>query len=156
MRTRTITSYGVTLTEAKYYLRVDTTDEDSLIDSLCTASYEQVTAECNRDFLPATYSLNIFSSSGDLFLSTQTVNSASLGTLNEVNGTWFSYVEDTYTGPLVFTVADSGSVPNGVKVAQLMLVANWFENRGPAVENRLNNVPYAVEALLSPYKLIKP
>jgi hypothetical protein len=24
------------------------------------------------------------------------------------------------------------------------------------VENRLNNVPYAVEALLSPYKLIKP
>lgn len=160
MRTRTnIASYGPSLTEAKNYLRVEFSEDDTLISSLITASYEQVTAECNRDFTACTHSMYVWSSSGDIFLSTQTVNNVSTGSLKEYAGSWYSYIPegDYFTGNITFTVANSGSIPNNVKIAQMILVNNWYENRMPqTIGASASPVSYTVDALLSPYKLIKP
>jgi hypothetical protein len=160
MRTTTnISSYGPTLTEAKNYLRVDINDDDALISALITASYDQVVAECNRDFSPCTHSINVFSSSGDIFLSTQTVNTVSTGSLKEYAGSWYTYIpEDQYfSGIISFTVASGSNIPSNVKIAQMMLINSFYENRLPeAVGVSTSPLSYSVQALLSPYKLIKP
>lgn len=159
MRTTTnILSFGPTLTEAKNYLRVDINDDDILISALITASYEQVVAECNRDFSPCTHSINVFSSSGDIFLSTQTVNSVSTGSLKEYAGSWYTYIDSVdYSGNISFTVAKNSTIPANVKIAQMMLINSFYENRLPeSVGVSTSPLSYSVQALLSPYKLIKP
>jgi len=160
MRTRTnISNYGPTLTEAKNYLRVQFNDDDTLISSLITASYEQVTAECNRDFTACTHSMYVWSSSGDIFLSTQTVNTVSTGSLKEVASSWYSYITEGeyFTGNISFTVASGSTIPTNVRIAQMILVNNWYENRLPqAIGVSTAPLNYTVDALLSPYKLVKP
>ena len=153
MRTRTIANYGLTVSESKNYLKVEVSDDDALIEALVTASYEQVTAECNRDFFATQYTMSVWSSSGDIFLSTQTVDNVSTGSLKEVNGSWYTYIDSTYSGDISFSVASSGSLPKGVKVAQMMLINNWYENRLPQVFG-VSSAPleFSVNALLSPYK----
>src|SRR6188474_1243413 len=133
MRNRTISSYGLSVSESKNYLRVETDEDDYLIDSLITASYEQVSAECNRDFTPATYSMNVYSSSGYIFLTCQTVDSCTVGSARELGGAWYSFIDNSYSGNITFTVADGQDVPKNVKVAQMILVNNWYENRLPQV-----------------------
>jgi len=159
MRNRTnISSYGPSLVDAKNYLRVDISDDDVLISSLITASYEQVTAECNRDFSPCTHSMYVWSSSGDLFLSTQTVNTVSTGSLKEFAGSWYTYIPENeyFTGTISFTVASGGLIPTNVKIAQMMLVNSFYENRLPqAIGVSTSPLSYSVAALLNPYRLIK-
>ena len=157
--TSNIAFYGPTLTEAKTYLRVDDTNEDSLISALITASYDQVVAECNRSFAPCTQSFNAFSSSGYIFLSTQTVNTVSTGSLTLNDGSWYSYIPDGeyYSGPVVFTVGSGSVIPSNVKIAQMMLVNSFYENRLPeAIGVSTSPLSFTVNALLNPYKLIKP
>jgi hypothetical protein len=158
MRTTTgITNYGMTLDEAKLYLRIDTTDEDDLLSALITASYDQVIAECNRDFSPCTHSFNVASSSGDIFLTTQDVDTVSQGELKEVAGSWYTYIPSTYSGAIEYTVCDGSAYPNNVRIAQMILVSNWFENRLPqAIGVSTSPLDFSVNAMLSPYKLIKP
>lgn len=160
MRTTTnISSYGPTLTEAKNYLRVDINNDDALISALITASYDQVTAECNRQFSPCTQSMNVWSSSGDIFVSTQTVNSISTGSLKEYAGSWYTYIPEGeyFTGNISFTVASGSTIPANVKIAQMMLINSFYENRLPeSVGVSTSPLSYSVQALLSPYKLVKP
>ena len=160
MRTITnISSYGPTLTESKLYLRVDITNDDALISALITASYDQVTAECNRQFSPCTQSMTVFSSSGDIFLSTQTVNTVSTGSLKEYAGSWYTYIPEGefFTGNISFTVASGSTIPSNVKIAQQMLVNSFYENRLPeSIGVSTSPLSYSVQALLSPYKLIRP
>jgi hypothetical protein len=48
-------------------------------------------------------------------------------------------------------------VPGNVKVAQMMLVNSFYENRLPeAIGNITSPLSFSVGALLSPYKLTKP
>lgn len=151
--------FGPTLAEAKEYLRVDDNIEDSLISMLITASYEQVTAECNRQFAPCTQSFNVVSSSGYIFLSTQTVDTVSTGSLYlDADSSQYVYFQDIFSGPIVFTQASaSNSVPNNVKVAQMMLVDSFYENRLPdSMGVSTSPISFTVNTLLNPYKLIKP
>ena len=160
MRTTTnIQSYGPTLTEAKNYLRVDISNDDTLISALITASYDQVTAECNRQFNPCTQSMTVFSSSGDIFLSTQTVNTVSTGSIKEYAGSWYTYIPEGeyFTGNISFTVASGSTIPSNVKIAQMMLGSSFYENRLPeSIGVSTSPLSYSVAAMLNPYKLIKP
>lgn len=160
MRTTTnISSYGPTLTEAKNYLRVDISNDDALISALITASYDQVVAECNRQFSPCTQSMYVWSSSGDIFVSTQTVNTISTGSLKEYAGSWYTYIPEGeyFSGNISFTVASGSTIPTNVKVAQMMLINSFYENRLPeAIGVSTSPLSYSVQALLSPYKLVKP
>lgn len=160
MRTTTnIQSYGPSLSEAKNYLRVDISNDDALISALITASYDQVVAECNRQFSPCTQSMYVWSSSGDIFVSTQTVNTISTGSLKEYAGSWYTYIPEGeyFTGNISFTVASGSTIPTNVKVAQMMLINSFYENRLPeAIGVSTSPLSYSVQALLSPYKLVKP
>ena len=103
MRKRTgLSTFGPTLTETKNYLRVDFTDDDELIRSFVTASFEQITAECNQDFLPVTYSMSVFSSSGQLFLTSQHVNFVSTGSLMYDGCSWFTIIDSDFTGNIIY------------------------------------------------------
>lgn len=160
MRTTTnIQSYGPSLSEAKNYLRVDISNDDALISALITASYDQVVAECNRQFSPCTQSMYVWSSSGDIFVSTQTVNTISTGSLKEYAGSWYTYIPEGeyFSGNISFTVASGSTIPTNVKVAQMMLINSFYENRLPeAIGVSTSPLSYSVQALLSPYKLVKP
>jgi len=151
--------FGPTLAEAKEYLRIDNNVEDSLISMLITASYDQVTAECNRQFAPCTQSFNAVSSSGYIFLSTQTVDKLSTGSLHlDADGSQYAYFEEVFSGPIVFTQASASiAVPNNVRVAQMMLVDSFYENRLPeSMGVSTSPISFTVSTLLNPYKLIKP
>lgn len=150
-------SYQLTVSESKNYLRIDVPDDDMLISALITASYEHITAECNRDFLPTIYTMPAFSASGDIFLSTQTVDSVSTGSLKEVGGSWYTFIDPDYSGPISFTVASSGSLPAPIKVAQMMLIAHIYENRLPyAMGISATPLDFTIQTLCNSYKLIKP
>ena len=47
----------------------------------------------------------------------------------------------------------ANSVPTSIKQALLLLIANWFENREPALQGTLAQVPYTVELLLASHRL---
>lgn len=50
----------------------------------------------------------------------------------------------------------ANAVPAPIKVAILMLVAQWYRNRSPiAVGATVESLPFAVEALLSPYRVYR-
>jgi hypothetical protein len=151
-------TYGPSLTEAKNYLRQDSSDDDTLISSLITASYDQIVAECNRDFLPVTYSMSVFSSSGDVFLTSQDTNYVSTGSLFlGADDSWYTNLGAEFSGDIVYHCNISGSLPVNVKIAQMMLINNWYENRLPqAIGVSTAPLSYAVDALLNPYKIIKP
>jgi len=100
----------------------------------------------------------VWSSSGDLFLSTQTVNTVSTGSLKEFAGSWYTYIPENeyFTGTISFTVASGGLIPTNVKIAQMMLVNSFYENRLPqAIGVSTSPLSYSVAALLNPYRLIK-
>lgn len=157
MRIKTgINTYGMTLTEAKNYLRVDLADDDTLINSFITASFEQVAYECNTSFLPATYSMSVYSSSGYLFLTSQDVNYVSTGSLSYNGSSWYTYLDTDFTGNITYYCNASGSYPTNVKVAQMILISSFYENRNPEVIGAsVAPLSFSVNALLNPYKIIK-
>ena len=103
--------------------------------------------------------MNVWSSSGDIFVSTQTVNTVSTGSLKEYAGSWYTYIPEGefFTGNISFTVASGSSIPSNVKIAQMMLVSSFYENRLPeSIGVSTSPLSYSVAAMLNPYKLIKP
>lgn len=46
----------------------------------------------------------------------------------------------------------SGELPAPLKVAILLLVGTWFENREATVSTAANELPFAVKALISPFR----
>jgi hypothetical protein len=157
MRNRlSVLNYGVTLTEAKAYLKVEHILEDTLLASLISASYDQICAECNRDFSPSTYTETIRSGSAQ-FLTSQYVNTVNNGSLdNRDDGAYISF-DDVYNGTITYTVASGSVVPQNAKVAQLMLLSHWFENRGPyAIGVSATPLDFTIQSLLSPYKIVRP
>lgn len=45
-------------------------------------------------------------------------------------------------------------VPEMIKIAILMLIAHWYENRGVIGDKLTGEIAYSVSALLWPYRLI--
>jgi hypothetical protein len=103
--------------------------------------------------------MTVFSSSGDIFLSTQTVNTVSTGSIKEYAGSWYTYIPEGeyFTGNISFTVASGSTIPSNVKIAQMMLVNSFYENRLPeSIGVSTSPLSYSVAAMLNPYRLIKP
>lgn len=150
------TSYGVTLQEAKSYIKVEHDLEDAFIDALVTASYEQVCNEANRDFVETTYT-EMYDSGSTEFLATQNVYQLSSGSLvNRSDGNWVTF-DDYFTGTITYKTAVSSSMPETVKIAQLMLASSWYDNRAPQIVGAsVAKLDFAVTALIQPYKLVNP
>lgn len=149
-------SYGVNLQAAKDYLKVEHSLEDTFIGALVTASYEQVCNEANRDFVETTYTV-MYDSGSTEFLATQDVYQLSSGSLvKRSDGNWVVF-DDYFTGTLTYKTAVSASMPDVVKIAQLMLVSSWYDNRAPQIIGAsVSKLDFAVTALIQPYKLVNP
>lgn len=61
---------------------------------------------------------------------------------------------DTINAVRIRFVAGYATVPAGIKHAALLLVGNWYENREAVTidQQRPNNLPFAVDALLMPFR----
>lgn len=156
MKIKTPSSYGVTLQTAKDYLRVEHTLDDVLLSSLVSASYHQVCNEANRDFVETSYTESFVSASTE-FLATQEVFDVSSGSLvSRYDGNWVVF-DSYFNGTITYKTAVSASMPEPVKIAQLMLVSQFYDNRSPVVIGAsVSKLDFAVEALINPYKLVNP
>jgi len=156
MKIQTPTSYGVTLDIAKSYVKVENDLEDLMINSLVSASYIQICNEANRDFLETSYTETFVSGSSE-FLATQDVYNLSSGSLvQSSDGNWVVF-DDYFTGTITYKTAISASMPESIKIAQLMLVSSWYDNRAPQIVGAsVAKLDFAVEALIQPYKLVNP
>lgn len=154
MTTKQPTSYGLHLDDAKAYLRVEHSLEDSLISSIVTASYQMVCNYCNRDFVETTNAVTLHSASY-AFLATQNVTNLSTGSLVVKPTGNYVMFGDPFSGQVTYTTGISGSsVPNAVSVAQLMNVASLYDHRDTIVVGAsVAKLDFTMACLLDPYVL---
>jgi uncharacterized phiE125 gp8 family phage protein len=62
---------------------------------------------------------------------------------------------DPEADPPVEAVPAASTVPSAIKVAILLLVAEWFNNREATIPGSISELPFAVNALLAPFRRIK-
>lgn len=172
-------STPVTLTEAKAHLRVDGSDEDTLITSLIEAATSAVEEETGRALVTQTWDYSISQPSGAVALPLAPVasissmsyydtddNSQSLtvGDYYLFKGTDTACVEPkdnvdwptTKDRPDALTITfiagqAAADVPQALKQAVLLLIAHWFENREPV--GKMDAAPLAYDYLTAQYKL---
>lgn len=131
------TALVITLAEAREHLRVSHDDEDLLIQSLIDAAvswldgWDGVLGRC---IMPQTWRI----SPADLTAGFRLPDA--------------SDVVAEPDGSLVVTCAMPAEKLASVQMAVKLLVGHWFENRNAATAPRLDEMPFAVRALLEPLR----
>lgn len=180
----------VSRTEAKAHLRVDSSDDDTLIDSLITAARRQVETITRRALVTQTWDLYLdgFPEGDCIEIPRPPLASVASVKYTDYAGaqtTWdaSNYVVDTTSlvgrvvlayakswpsftpypsNPVVirFTAGYGGasSVPQEIKQAMLLLIAEWYERReathiGLQGASAVTPLPFAVDALLATYRV---
>lgn len=176
------TQEPLTLEEAKAQLRIDFDDDDALLRRLITAARQWVEGQTKRSLLTQTWDQTLdycwpdrirFERNPVISVSSVTYNDGSspMTTLaaskyTVVTRRSASFIEPAYNEdwPDIITVPDavrirfvSGytDVPESLVHAISMLVAHWYETRIPVLAGQgqvLIDIPYTVEALISPYR----
>jgi uncharacterized phiE125 gp8 family phage protein len=172
----------VTIDEAKKHLLVDHSDDDTLIEALILAATQWLDGPagwlsrslgiqvlelqgsiwpCPGDTLPYPPEVEIVSvqytdPSGvehDLPPPWDTEDRPAVrGRPGDVRIRYRAGYGSASGNPVVWT----NNVPAPIKVAILMLVAQWYRTREPiAVGATIEQLPFAVEALLSPYRVYR-
>ena len=172
----------VTLAEAKAHLRVDHSDEDATINGLIKAATSYLdgrsgilgrclvtqTWEETFDAFPtnaielplgpvaSVTSVKYLDQAGaeqTLSAGVYTVDTASLVARIVSDDAWPA-TKATANAVTVRYVAGtaSASIPGAIRHAILLLVGHWYENRQPAAEGSAAELPFAVSALLSPFR----
>jgi len=158
----------VTLEEVKLHLRVDGTEEDSLISALITAARQKAEEYTKRAFITQSWELALDSASGKVYLPrppvqainevildgeiVSTENYALVGQdvfyakipLNAVNPAGLVI---RYTSGYGNTATD---VPQAIRQAIMMLVAHLYEHRGDEAEE----IPAMIKILLQPFRVM--
>jgi uncharacterized phiE125 gp8 family phage protein len=181
-RTAQPTVEPVTLDEAKLHLRVEHTVDDALIQSLISAARQHVEDVCEASFATdQTWQQTVDGSPGAWWIplargpvqsltSVELVDSVGavvdvLDCILDVDTTparLYSPVAGwpeppTTAAPFVRTrvryVAGLPSPPPPVRHAMLLLIGEWYDARAAInIGNIVSPLPYAVEALLAPYR----
>jgi hypothetical protein len=156
MKLKNISAYGLSLNETKEYLRVDNIHEDNLIKTLITGSYIAITNECNRDFFETSYTQSFVSASTE-FISTQEIYDLSTGSLVYSSDGYYVTFDDYFSNEITYKTAISGSMPENVQIAQLMLISQWFDERASYVIGAsISQLHYGIATILQPYQLVNP
>jgi hypothetical protein len=152
------TNYGASLTEVKTYLRLDTgTVEDTLLNTLITGSYKHIANSSNRDYTETEYDVGLTSASYNNFISLQEVDYANSGSLrNEADGAYLDFTS-SFTGDVRIRVATSASMPEDIKMSQLLLLGHWYDNRNVYVIGaNATKLDLGMERVLGTYTLLRP
>lgn len=170
----------LTLTEAKLFLRVDQTTEDTLITSLIVAARRYVENLTARPLITQTWKLNLDHSDirdyiginkGQVqsishikyFDSSEIQQTMSTGNfqndlLNEPARIKIFSMPETYDRmnameiQFVCGYGVAASVPDDIKSAMYLLIGHWYEHREAVTVGSFSDVPVTTEALLEPYK----
>lgn len=180
----------VSRNEAKAHLRVDLSDDDTLIDSLITAVRTHVEQVLSRTLVTQTLDLPLdcFPAGREIRLPRPPLVSVTSVTYTDDEGNVGSvdageYVVDTDRKPgrvvlkngrawpavtlreaagvrvrYVAGYGDAAAVPGPIKAAILLLVGTLYENREDTLVAQgvtVMQLPFGVEALLMPYKVIR-
>ena len=176
--------------EAKAHLRVDLSDDDTLIDSLITAARVHVEQHLRRALVTQTWDLvlDCFPAGREIRLPlpplasvtsiSYTDDGGGAGSVDageyvvdtdrepgrlvlKSGGTWPAVTLREVAGVRVRYVAGYGNaaaVPGPIKQAILLLVGTLYENREDTLVAQgvtVMRLPFGVEALLMPYKVIR-
>ena len=177
------TTYPVTLAEAKLHLRVDGTDEDTLINALIAAATQQAENYTWRTLMTTVYEYVDDSFDKRIELDTYpivTIDSIKYYDLNSVQQTLIAsqyesnllecpaivrpkdgyYWPDTITRFDAVTVrftagyASAAAVPAAIKQAILMIVGHLYANREDVVTGtQVNTMPQSSQYLLNTYRV---
>lgn len=172
-------SYPVTLEEAKLQCRVDSSDEDTLLNGLIAAATDYVELYTGRAIVSQTWELVLDDFTDSILLPKgpvsaitsvkyidtseveQTVSSNNY-TLDGVSDPQWLVKASDYTWPevadgvnnvIIRFVAGYATVPPSIKHAILLLIGQWFDNRSAInVGNITSDLSHTVEALLTNYR----
>lgn len=170
------TGAAITLAEAKAHCRVDTTAEDALLEGLISAAttyveqytslalseqtWELVTGQWKSEYLlkapvRSVTSIKYVDEDG----AEQTVSS-SLYTLDDTTNRVLmleDFTEPALRGEdsdiTIRFVTGLVTVPQPIKLAILLLIALWYDNRAAASDRAMMPMPHAVDALLANYRI---
>lgn len=174
----------VTLAEVKDHCRVEHDLDDALIEGLITAARELVEQRTGRALITQQWqwSLDAFAAvlcpprpplqSVDSITyvdtdgTTQTLSPTEYrvdtatqpGRITEAYGkTWPAIRSVTGAVQITFTAGYGdyeNTVPRALRQAMLLLIGGWYENREAVAPVQLMAIPFAVDALLSPHRLV--
>lgn len=145
----------VTLTEAKVHLKVDHSDDDTLITALIVAAREMCEEYCQRSFITQTWTLYMrdfpdgviqlprgpvasvtsvkysVSTEADTTLATANYSTGLNGNIGIIDpiDSWPSTDSDFVEGVQVVYVAGEATTKESVKIAVKILLSDWYENR---------------------------
>lgn len=174
-------SLPVTLEEAKLHLRVDGDEEDSLIEGLIAAAVSHIdgwTGILGRAVAEQTWRQDFDSFGCAMRLAlgpvseivsityrneagqVSTVADSNYALVTDGSGPrvyWdngFSAPSDLYEQGAVSVTYKAGyaEVPAAIKVAILLMVGHWYANRETVAEGSFNEIPFAANALLAPFR----
>ena len=165
----------VSLAEAKAHLRIDSADEDGLINSLITAARLMVEARTARALITQTWLFHLDKPAGFYELPLKPSKAITEISTFDENGTQAVLTGEDYTAEkrgevmrvklhraayraevgFVAGYGDMGAdVPASLVQAILQLTAYWFENRGNS-SLMGSAMPKTISALLAPYRNVK-
>ncbi len=176
-------SEPITRAEAKTHMRIDFTDDDSLIDVLIEAARVHAENHTARRFINQTWTLT-FPEFQDVMLlpgsPLSSITSVSYLDTDQASQTLSTaiYEADTTRNPgalrrkrdqsypttypvwnaVVVTYvtgygANASDVPAAVRQAMLMHIGHMYENRESSIDKAIQMVPMGYESLLAPYKV---
>lgn len=171
-------TYPVTLAEAKSQCRVDSSDDDTYLETLIAAATDHVEQYTGRAIISQTWKLTLDAFSDSILLPKGPVQSVSSVTYYDTNGDEQTLSADDYTfdgssdpqwivrnsdaswpttldginAVSVTFVAGYSTVPPSIRHAILLLISQWFDQRSGTSDKPFSAVPHAVDALLANYR----
>jgi len=179
------TTEPVTRAEALKHCRIETTSDNSLVDSLITASRRYVEKITKRQLITATWIYYLDEFPEEILIprpplisvtSIKYINTSGVETTVSAS----DYTVDTYSEPariipaygeswptprahinVVYVEYSAGygaaaSVPEELKSAIKLLMGHLYENREATTELNLTELPMAFYSLLMPYRVLRP
>lgn len=170
----------VTLAEAKAFLRVDTDDEDTFVESLITTSRLHIEAALDLALITQSWRLTVPARTAPIAIPLHPVASVTAVQVRDGDGVETEVAlgdinVDLDVRPACVLVPHAGgaadktviafdagfgptdaNVPTPIRQALLQLIAHWFENREPITFGTTGaRIPDTVSALLAPYRQVR-